>query len=152
MNAAEVSPRSAPVRSTQALGSRRNYPFNCWWVAATAGEVTRKPVCRWLLEQRVVLFRTEDGAIAALEDRCAHRWAPLSDGKLIGDEIACPYHGFRYNTRGACTHVPTQSQVPPRLQVRSYPVREYGTFVWMDGCYRKGRSCASPGASLLHRS
>src|SRR5882762_4674878 len=104
---------------------QRNYPSNCWWVAAPAEDVTRKPICLWLLEQRVVLFRTEGGAIAALEDRCAHRWAPLSEGKVIGDEIACPYHGFRYNTRGACTHIPTQSHVPQRVQVRSYPVREH---------------------------
>jgi vanillate O-demethylase monooxygenase subunit len=90
-------------------------------------------MCRWLLGQRVVLFRTENGAIAALEDRCAHRWGPLSQGKLIGDEIACPYHGFRYNTRGACTLVPSQSHtpVPAVLKVRSYPVREHGTFVWI---------------------
>jgi phenylpropionate dioxygenase-like ring-hydroxylating dioxygenase large terminal subunit len=109
----------------------RNYPFNCWWVAAAAEEVTRRPLCRWLLEQRVVLYRTEDGGIAALEDRCAHRRAPLSQGKLIGDEIACPYHGFQYDTRGVCTLVPSQSQVPPSLKVRCYPVREWGPFVWI---------------------
>ena len=52
------------------MGDRapRNYPFNCWWVAATADEVTRKPLCRWLLEQRIVLYRTEEGAAVARED------------------------------------------------------------------------------------
>jgi phenylpropionate dioxygenase-like ring-hydroxylating dioxygenase large terminal subunit len=109
----------------------RNYPSNCWWVAAMAEEVTRKPLCRWLLENRVVLYRALDGAIVALEDRCAHRWAPLSQGKLIGDEIACPYHGFRYNAHGACTLVPAQAAVPAKLRVRCFPVREYGTFVWI---------------------
>jgi phenylpropionate dioxygenase-like ring-hydroxylating dioxygenase large terminal subunit len=111
--------------------SMRNYPLNCWWVAGAAAEVTRKPLSRWLLEQRVVLFRTEEGAPVALEDRCAHRWAPLSQGRLIGNEIACPYHGFRYDTLGKCTLVPTQSQVPAALKVRSYPVREHGSFVWI---------------------
>ena len=110
---------------------KRNYPFNCWWVAASAAEVTRAPLCRWLLEQRVVLYRTEAGAPVALEDRCAHRWGPLSQGKLIGDEIACPYHGFRYGTSGACTLVPTQPKAPAALKVRSFPVREHGTFVWV---------------------
>jgi phenylpropionate dioxygenase-like ring-hydroxylating dioxygenase large terminal subunit len=114
-----------------AIGPKRNYPCNCWWVAATNEEVTRKPLCRWLLEQRVVLFRTADGTLAALEDRCAHRWAPLSQGKVTGDAIACPYHGFRYNTRGACTHVPMLPHVPSKLQVRSYPVHEQGSFVWI---------------------
>jgi len=102
-------------------------------VAAAAEEVTRKPLSRWLLEQPVVLFRTEEGSVAALEDRCAHRWAPLSQGQLIGDEIACPYHGFRYNTRGACTFIPSQphARVPAALKVLSYPVREHANFVWI---------------------
>jgi phenylpropionate dioxygenase-like ring-hydroxylating dioxygenase large terminal subunit len=131
MSATEVDQQSVQIRSSQAPSSKRNYPANCWWVAATAQEVTRNPLCRWLLDQRVVLFRTEEGVLAALEDRCAHRWAPLSQGKLIGDEIACPYHGFRYNTRGACTHIPTQSHISPRVQVRAYPVHEHCSFVWI---------------------
>lgn len=110
---------------------KRNYPYNCWYVAATVAEVTSKPLCRWLLDRRLVVFRTGAGDIAALEDRCAHRWGALSQGKMIGDEIACPYHGFRYDTLGQCTHIPTQSSVPARLKVRSYPVREHGTFVWI---------------------
>ena len=118
-------------RPAETRGSKRNYPLNCWWVAGAAEEVTRKPLCRWLLERRVVLFRTEQGAVVALADRCAHRWAPLSQGKVLGDEIECPYHGFRYDTHGVCTLVPTQAHVPAALKVRSYPVREHGTFVWI---------------------
>ena len=126
MNQQELS-----IGSVATHESKRNYPFNCWWVGATTEEVTRKPISRWLLEQRVVLFRTEDGAVAALEDRCAHRWAPLSLGKLIGDEIACLYHGFRYNTQGRCTLVPSQARPPAALKVKSYPVRESGSLVWL---------------------
>jgi len=123
--------KDSPTQSLQAESPKRNYPFNCWWVAAAADEVTREPLCRWLLDQRVVLYRTENGAVAALEDRCAHRWAPLSGGQLVGDDIACPYHGFRYNARGICTFVPTQSHVPAALKVKSYPVREYAGFIWL---------------------
>ena len=59
-------------------GAVRNYPFNCWWAAAATDEVSRKPLSRWLLEQRVVLFRTAAGDPVALADRCAHRWAPYN--------------------------------------------------------------------------
>jgi phenylpropionate dioxygenase-like ring-hydroxylating dioxygenase large terminal subunit len=114
-----------------ATHAERNYPLLCWWVAATSKEVTRTPISRYLLEQRVVLFRTEGGDVSALEDRCAHRWAPLSRGKVIGDHLACPYHGFRYNSRGACTLVPLQTGVPTNLRVKAYPVRERGNFVWI---------------------
>ena len=112
-------------------GLLERHPVNCWWVAATSDEVVQKPLSRVLLGQSVVMFRSGSNSVTALEDRCAHRWAPLSKGRLIGDEIACPYHGFRYDATGACTHVPTQSHVPGLLKVRSFPVREHGPFVWI---------------------
>jgi phenylpropionate dioxygenase-like ring-hydroxylating dioxygenase large terminal subunit len=110
---------------------RPGYPVNCWWVAATIEEVTRMPLARRLLDRPVVLFRTESGSVIALEDRCAHRRAPLSLGKLLGDEITCPYHGFRYDGAGRCTHIPTQTHIPPALAVKRYPVCEHGPFVWI---------------------
>lgn len=110
---------------------QRNYPLNHWWVAAPLQELTRTPISRELLDQRVVLFRTQDNTIVALEDRCAHRQAPLSRGRVIGDQIACPYHGFRYDAQGACTHVPTQMRVPAALRVRSFPMCEHGPFAWI---------------------
>src|SRR6266700_3941829 len=99
MNSAELGPRSLSESFGEIDELKRHYPRNCWWVVATIAEVTRNPISRWLLEQPVTLFRTEQGVVTALEDRCPHRGAPLSQGRLLGDEIACPYHGFRYNTR-----------------------------------------------------
>ncbi|MBB4858630.1 vanillate O-demethylase monooxygenase subunit [Novosphingobium chloroacetimidivorans] len=108
----------------------RNYPLNCWWVAAFADEVTRTPLARWLLDTPVVLFRTEAGEAVALEDRCPHRQAPLSIGKLHGDAIECGYHGFQFNREGRCTFVPTMSSPPP-IRVATYPVREIGPLIWI---------------------
>lgn len=108
----------------------RNYPLNCWWVAAFGDEVTRTPLARWLLDTPVVLYRTEGGDVVALEDRCPHRQAPLSIGKLRGDAIECGYHGFQFNREGRCTLVPTMSSPPP-IRVECYPVREEGPLVWI---------------------
>ena len=80
-----------------------NYPRNMWWVAARSDEIKEKPVSRWLLENPVVLYRLEDGTPAALYDRCPHRWAPLSEGRVEGDKIICPYHGMQFNIEGHCT-------------------------------------------------
>ena len=77
-----------------------------------------------ILDQPVVLFRKEDGRIAALQDRCAHRAAPLSSGVVLGDEIQCGYHGFRYDSSGRCTWIPGQDFVPTKARVRAYPVVE----------------------------
>ena len=57
-----------------------NYPLNCWYVIATSDEVGRSLLARQALGRRLLLFRTEDGQAAVLDDRCPHRAAPLSMG------------------------------------------------------------------------
>ncbi|MBU0602843.1 MAG: aromatic ring-hydroxylating dioxygenase subunit alpha [Gammaproteobacteria bacterium] len=108
-----------------------NYPENSWWVAAVGEEVTRTPLGRWFLDRPVVLYRTEAGEVVALEDRCPHRWAPLSRGCLVGDDIMCPYHGFRFDATGTCTKIPTQQTIPAMARVKTHAVREDGPFVWI---------------------
>ena len=108
-----------------------NYPRDAWWGAATSGEVGDKPLQRWILGLPVVLYRGEDGGVIALDDRCPHRWAPLSLGRVAGSDIVCPYHGFRFGRDGRCTHIPTQDTVPTVARVRSYPVLERGPFIWI---------------------
>lgn len=108
----------------------RNYPLNCWWVAAFADEVGRTPLARWLLDTPVLLYRTEAGEVAALEDRCPHRQAPLSSGKLRGDIVECGYHGFQFGRDGRCVRVPSMTSPPP-IRIEAYPVREIGPLVWI---------------------
>src|SRR5215469_5609394 len=117
-----------PMAASSTLS--RNYPYNCWWVAALTHEVGRSLLARWLLDTPVLLYRTEAGTVVALEDRCPHRLAPLSRGALQGDEVECGYHGFRFGPNGKCSRVPTMS-APPPIRVESYPVRESGPFVWI---------------------
>ena len=129
MNAPE---RLIPIQNAHAnTVTEANYPRNLWWVAARAEEVTREPLGLWLLDEPVVLFRKEDGSAVALDNRCPHRWAPLSAGKLIGDNIQCPYHGFEYAADGRCVRIPTQEQIPSKACVKSYPVLEQGPVVWI---------------------
>lgn len=118
-------------RALEGIPEERNYPYNCWWVAAFSHEVGRSLLSRWLLDTPVVLFRKEDGSIAALEDRCPHRQAPLSIGRLDGDSVECGYHGFRFAPNGRCTLVPSMKDVTPNFSVPSYPVKEIGPLVWI---------------------
>ncbi len=105
---------------------------NCWYVAAWDHEVTRMDLLRRiLLDEPVVFYRTEEGRPVALADRCCHRHAPLSRGKLRGDALECPYHGFTYDPSGACIAIPGQSTIPPGARVRSYPVVERNHWIWI---------------------
>lgn len=108
-----------------------NYPRNMWWCAAFGNEITEKPVARWLLDLPIVLYRLADGTPVALDNRCPHRWAPLSLGKVVNDRLVCPYHGMAFGSDGKCTNIPTQDIIPNSAAVRSYPLRESGSFVWI---------------------
>ena len=107
------------------------YLRNAWYVAAWDREVTREPMARTLLGEPVVFFRTGDGRPVALEDRCRHRRAPLSAGKVVGDTLQCGYHGLRFDAAGVCVGVPSQRLVPPGTRVRSYPAVERRRWVWV---------------------
>ncbi|MFM1816732.1 MAG: hypothetical protein RLZ98_3427, partial [Pseudomonadota bacterium] len=60
---------------------------NAWYVGATAEELDVGMVARTMLNEPVVLFRDAGGKAAALEDRCCHRNAPLSIGRLVDGEV-----------------------------------------------------------------
>jgi vanillate O-demethylase monooxygenase subunit len=104
---------------------------NAWYVAAWDHEVTREMRRRIILEEPVLLFRTTDGVPVALEDRCCHRQAPLSMGKLAGNIVQCPYHGLQFDTTGACIKVPSQDLVPKNAKVKSYPVVQKNQWLWI---------------------
>jgi len=105
---------------------------NCWYVAAEASEIGRKPFGRILLGEPVVLYRKEDGTAVALEDRCCHRRAPLHRGKLVGDALQCGYHGFTFAADGACIKVPGFDRLPfKEAGVRAYPLVERHRYLWI---------------------
>jgi vanillate O-demethylase monooxygenase subunit len=104
---------------------------NAWYVAAWDHEIRQALLARAIMNENIVLFRAQDGSVVALEDRCCHRQAPLSAGRLLGDEVECGYHGFAFARSGRCVRVPGQQQIPPRAQVRSYPVVERHRWIWI---------------------
>lgn len=109
-------------------------PFieNAWYVAALAREVPpATPLARTLLGRPCVLIRDGDGAVGMLDDRCPHRFAPLSRGQVVDGAIACPYHGLRFDNTGSCVHNPHgNGRIPAGARVRSYPVLERHGAVW----------------------
>jgi vanillate O-demethylase monooxygenase subunit len=79
----------------------------------------------------VVITRANDGSVAALQDRGAHRPHPLSLGRREGDRIVSGLDGWVYTLDGQCVYVPSQTLVPVDAQVRTYPAVDDGVFVWV---------------------
>jgi vanillate O-demethylase monooxygenase subunit len=104
---------------------------DCWYVAGWSHEVGDKLFSRTLLGEPVCMYRDTQGEVVALVDRCAHRGAPLSKGRLEGDSVRCMYHGVKFDRGGQCVEVPGQERVPPKLCVRSFPVVERNNWIWI---------------------
>jgi phenylpropionate dioxygenase-like ring-hydroxylating dioxygenase large terminal subunit len=108
-----------------------NYLAGHWYVAAFVHEITTQPIRRVLFDLPIVLYRTHDGQAVALSDVCPHRRAPLHLGRVIGNEIACPYHGLRFEPSGKCSHNPNFRDPTPNVRARRYAVVERYNMVWI---------------------
>ena len=96
---------------------------NQWYVAAYGSEVGRELFSRTVCGESILFWRTRDGAVTAMSDRCVHRRFPLSraPSRLVGDTVVCGYHGFTYDADGACVAVPGQTRVPRTARLRVLP-------------------------------
>ncbi len=106
------------------------YLREAWYLAAWAEEIKPGELFhRTLLDEPVVFYRLRSGAIAALHDRCPHRFVPLHLGKLENDIIQCAYHGLQFDCSGKCVHNPHGSS--KAAATRPYAVVERDGLVWI---------------------
>ena len=105
--------------------------LNCWYVAAWDYELADAPISRKIAGLSVLFYRKADGAVVALEDRCCHRHAPLSLGRIEGDSVRCMYHGMRFAPDGRCVEIPGQRDIPVQACVRAFPVVERHSWIWV---------------------
>jgi len=107
---------------------------NCWYMAGWSRDFTRDELKTvTMLNEQIVIYRKNDGGLVALQDRCCHRFAPLSLGRLENDDLRCMYHGLKFAPSGKCIEIPGQSKIPPQACVRAYPIvdKYSGAWVWM---------------------
>ena len=107
------------------------YVKEAWYPVVWADRVGRELTRHVVLEEPIVIYRLENGDIAALRDACPHRLAPLSLGKLKGDNIECGYHGMTFDRSGKCVLIPGQDIIPSSAVVRSYPLEVKYGLVWL---------------------
>jgi len=107
--------------------------LNDWHAVAWSSRLTpTAPLAARLLEESLVLWRSRNG-IHAWKDLCIHRGSRLSAGRIAGDCLACPYHGWEYNASGRCVRIPAHPDQPPpaRAAVTTYLAMEAYGLVWV---------------------
>ena len=110
----------------------KSFVDNMWYAAVWADEIGHQPFARTICDQPILIYRQENGDAVAIGNRCPHRFAPLNLGRLVGDEIECPYHGLRFSPQGKCTHNPHGAGViPSAARVPVYPAVERHGLIWL---------------------
>ncbi len=103
---------------------------NAWYVAAMPDEVAEKPLGRTICGEKMVFYRGEGGKVAAMEDFCPHRGAPLSLGYVEDGKLVCGYHGLAMGCEGKALDMPGQ-RVKGFPAIKSYAVAEIYGFIWV---------------------
>jgi phenylpropionate dioxygenase-like ring-hydroxylating dioxygenase large terminal subunit len=107
-----------------------------WYYALPSRRLRRRAVtAKLMLGEPILIGRDMAGAPFALRNLCPHRGMPLSAGRFDGQEIECCYHGWRFDTRGRCTLIPSlvpgRTLAPGHIHTRRYAVREVQGNIWV---------------------
>lgn len=105
-----------------------------WWLPLAAADELGPGRCLRVThgEQALVLWRGEGGTAALFDDRCPHRGASLSLGRVHGDTLECAYHGWRFASGGPCVMVPAlpQFRPSPSHAARAWQLSEAHGLFW----------------------
>ncbi len=104
-----------------------------WHPVALSSDVQQGPVGVRLLDEDLVLWRDAEGVANAFVDRCPHRGARLSLGRVNEGNLECPYHGWQFADSGQCVKVPAVPSFtpPPQHCVKSFGVQEACGLIWV---------------------
>jgi phenylpropionate dioxygenase-like ring-hydroxylating dioxygenase large terminal subunit len=114
-----------------ALNAIETKPEAAWWMPTC--ELPIAAVAKaCVLGVDIVIWRTSSGWHAAL-DQCPHRGAALSSGCVKGEALQCPYHGWEFDPRGACTLIPSVPNFKPPIGhgLSTFAVCEYAGLLWV---------------------
>jgi vanillate O-demethylase monooxygenase subunit len=106
------------------------FPKNTWYVAATPNEIDEKPLGRMICGERIAFYRGLENRVAAVQDFCPHRGAPLSLGFVSEGKLVCGYHGLEMGCNGKTVSMPGQ-RVGGFPAIKAYPVVERYGFIWV---------------------
>jgi phenylpropionate dioxygenase-like ring-hydroxylating dioxygenase large terminal subunit len=121
-------------RNPPRFGGSVSLVRNQWYAVLETHRVKQKPVSLRRVGTDLVLWRTAEGQVVCMPDRCPHRGSKLSLGRVERDCIECPYHGFLFDQSGTCTSIPANGPtkpIPRGMTIDSWPAREKHGLIWV---------------------
>ena len=124
-------------QNTQPL--RQHKIFNNWdvvtkgWYCALPSKKLKikKALTVDLNGHKVMVYRGESGKVHCLDAFCPHMGVDLSLGKVIGEEIRCFFHHWKFDSGARCTHIPCGESPPKTLKLSSYATQEKYGLIWV---------------------
>ncbi|WP_163833421.1 aromatic ring-hydroxylating oxygenase subunit alpha [Spartinivicinus ruber] len=96
-------------------------------------KLEKGPFAFTLMKQPIIIWLDKNKEPAAIDNKCCHRWAKLTNGNIIEGNIQCPYHGWEYNAQGQCVRIPQYSEqkIPASYKIKSYYCKKLYDYVWV---------------------
>ncbi|CAN5673401.1 aromatic ring-hydroxylating dioxygenase subunit alpha [soil metagenome] len=128
MKTIQITPAVDPVDAALAVGLK-----NLWYPICPSSFVAERATSVRRLGKKIALWRDSTGQVRALEDHCPHRGAPLSQGVVMGDRVACPYHGVEVRFDGTVMSVPGSPgcKLEGSRAALSFHVTEAADTIWL---------------------
>lgn len=107
---------------------------NFWYPILRSEELRGRPLPVRRFAKSLAVWRDIAGRPRVFEDRCPHRGAPMSLGRVRGNHLACGYHGWQFDETGDCIEMPLEppdSRRRTRMCIQSYPAEDRGGYIWM---------------------
>lgn len=105
-----------------------------WFPVGRTQDLAGGPLPVRLLGEDLVAYRGDDRKVYVMRNRCPHRGAPFDGGKIRGNTIECPYHGWRFEgAEGRCRLIPSSgpdAAIPPAARVEAFPAVERYGLIW----------------------
>jgi 5,5'-dehydrodivanillate O-demethylase len=128
-----VTPEENALFTQIGPGTKMGELLRRYWHPVGVSEwVTTKPQAVTVLGEELVIYRTTNG-VGLVERRCAHRRVNLDFGRVEGDCIRCPYHGWVFDPTGQCVEQPAEpegSAFKDKVRIAGYPTQEVGGVVF----------------------
>jgi phenylpropionate dioxygenase-like ring-hydroxylating dioxygenase large terminal subunit len=114
-----------------------DFVYDIWYFAGLLSDLKKgEMIRREIAGEPITIGQKSDGTIFAIRDICPHRAAPFSAGRIEGNTVECPYHGWRFDVNdGLCKDIPAlcqdQNIKTDGIKVRTFPIRTEGELLWV---------------------